>query len=204
VSTPPTRYPFPLQHSQPNQHTHPIQPLKILPEVPLHERERERKKEPKRERREQERREETERDTPRERSSSTFCHSCTSLPPQHLPLLSHGKESDRRREEPLSPRCHSPAPPPPFLPTRVPTRPYGRTKKVHICGFQRSHVVWCLALVSGVMLWRTRALWTLLWAGGVFAGGTLAHAGLRSPNLKARLSSYREEFRAVWRGYSEA
>ena len=40
--------------------------------------------------------------------------------------------------------------------------------------------------------------------GGVFAVGTLAHASLRSPNLKARLSSYREEFRAVWRGYSEA
>ena len=33
---------------------------------------------------------------------------------------------------------------------------------------------------------------TVLWALGMFAVGTLAHASLRSPNLKARLSSYRE------------
>lgn len=75
---------------------------------------------------------------------------------------------------------------------------------MHICGFQRSHVVSVLALASGLLLWNTRALYTLSWAAGVFAVGTLAHASLRSPNLKARLSSYREEFRAVWRGYSEA
>ena len=53
------------------------------------------------------------------------------------------------------------------------------------------------------MLRRTRALSTVMWALVwflVIAGG---HASARSPNLKARLSSYREEFRAVWRGYSE-
>lgn len=86
----------------------------------------------------------------------------------------------------------------------MPSRPYGRTKKVYMCGFQRSHAVAVMTLASGVMLWRTRALSTLSWAFGVFAVGTLVHASLRSPNLKARLSSYREEFRAVWRGYSEA
>ncbi|WZZ42267.1 hypothetical protein YC2023_038526 [Brassica napus] len=31
----------------------------------------------------------------------------------------------------------------------------------------------------------------------------LLHASLRTPNLKARLNTYREEFRAVWRNYSE-
>ena len=30
------------------------------------------------------------------------------------------------------------------------------------------------------------------------------HASFRTPNLKARLNSFREEFRAVWRGYSDA
>ena len=65
-------------------------------------------------------------------------------------------------------------------------------------------MVAALVLLSGVTLYRTRALSTLSWALGVFAVGTLGHASLRSPNLKARLSSYREEFRAVWRGYSEA
>ena len=31
----------------------------------------------------------------------------------------------------------------------------------------------------------------------------IVHATFRSPNLKARLSSVNEEFRAVWRGYNE-
>ena len=44
---------------------------------------------------------------------------------------------------------------------------------------------------------------TVLWALGMFAV-YLGPRVLRSPNLKARLSSYREEFRAVWRGHSEA
>jgi hypothetical protein len=29
------------------------------------------------------------------------------------------------------------------------------------------------------------------------------HASFRTPNLKARLNTFREEFRAVWRNYSE-
>lgn len=32
---------------------------------------------------------------------------------------------------------------------------------------------------------------------------TILHATLRTPNLKARLNTFREEFRAVWRNYSE-
>ena len=31
----------------------------------------------------------------------------------------------------------------------------------------------------------------------------LIHATMRTPNLKARLASAREEFRAVWRGYND-
>ncbi|KVH94838.1 Prenylated rab acceptor PRA1 [Cynara cardunculus var. scolymus] len=33
--------------------------------------------------------------------------------------------------------------------------------------------------------------------------GTVLHASFRTPNLKARLNTFREEFRAVWRNYSE-
>lgn len=32
---------------------------------------------------------------------------------------------------------------------------------------------------------------------------TLLHGTFRTPNLKARLNTFREEFRAVWRNYSE-
>lgn len=42
-------------------------------------------------------------------------------------------------------------------------------------------------------------------AAGVVAGAAiiLVHATFRSPNLKARLGSARDEFRALWRGYQE-
>lgn len=86
----------------------------------------------------------------------------------------------------------------------APSRPYARSKTVHICGFQRAYVVAVLLFLSTFLLYRTKALYTVGGALGVFLTGTLLHASLRSPNLKARLSSYREEFRAVWRGYSEA
>ena len=32
-------------------------------------------------------------------------------------------------------------------------------------------------------------------------GALLAHAAFRAPNLKTRMASARQEFRAVWRGY---
>lgn len=32
---------------------------------------------------------------------------------------------------------------------------------------------------------------------------TILHASVRTPNLKARLNTFREEFRAVWRNYSD-
>jgi len=39
--------------------------------------------------------------------------------------------------------------------------------------------------------------------GYVAATVILVHASMRTPNLKARLASAREEFRAVWRGYND-
>lgn len=38
-----------------------------------------------------------------------------------------------------------------------------------------------------------------LWHAG--DGAVLLHAVFRAPNLKARMASARQEFRAVWRGY---
>ena len=33
--------------------------------------------------------------------------------------------------------------------------------------------------------------------------GIILHSSLRTPNLKARLNTFREEFRAVWKRYGE-
>ncbi|KAK9800260.1 hypothetical protein WJX73_009395 [Symbiochloris irregularis] len=75
-------------------------------------------------------------------------------------------------------------------------------RDVRIAGVKRG-VVAAVILGSGLlMLYRTRALLYLAWALLLGDGGVLLHAGLRTPNLKARLGSAREEFRAVWRGYT--
>lgn len=49
----------------------------------------------------------------------------------------------------------------------------------------------------------TGALRTIFNTTALALGLILLHATFRSPNLKARLSSVNEEFRAVWRGYNE-
>ncbi|KAI8474089.1 MAG: hypothetical protein J3K34DRAFT_518404, partial [Monoraphidium minutum] len=61
-----------------------------------------------------------------------------------------------------------------------------------------------VALAGGGALYLTHrgGAWLAL-LGGLLLGVALplVHATFRSPNLKARLASAREEFRAVWRGY---
>jgi|TARA_B110000977_G_scaffold23449_2_gene28270 hypothetical protein len=86
----------------------------------------------------------------------------------------------------------------------VPKRPYARVKQVHVCGFKRQNLCGGLGVVSVISVWRTGAVVTVSWAIFSWAVLTAAHASARSPNLKARLSSYREEFRQVFRGYSDA
>lgn len=84
-------------------------------------------------------------------------------------------------------------------------RPYaGRARTVLVCGFPRKAVVAGVAGVGVFLAWTTRAASTVMWTLVTDVVLTLLHASLRVPNLKARISSYREEFRAVWRGYSEA
>lgn len=80
----------------------------------------------------------------------------------------------------------------------------GHARTVFLFGRDRRFVVAllyaaCLALV----VW-ARALATLGYACAWSVALVGAHASLRSPNLKARLATANEEFRATWRGYSEA
>ncbi|KAF6255729.1 prenylated rab acceptor PRA1 [Scenedesmus sp. NREL 46B-D3] len=76
-----------------------------------------------------------------------------------------------------------------------------RQGAVRVLGLQRPLFVLLVAAAALYCWFRSRA-----WLGLALAlvAGTcvaLCHASLRSPNLKARLASAREEFRAVWRGY---
>ncbi|XP_062226042.1 PRA1 family protein A1-like isoform X2 [Phragmites australis] len=90
---------------------------------------------------------------------------------------------------------------PPITPV-IRGRPSKR-RSIHICGQPRWVFVLLFSAVS-CMLWLTScSLLTILWALLIGLLGTLLHASFRTPNLKARLNTFREEFRAVWRNYSE-
>ncbi len=71
-------------------------------------------------------------------------------------------------------------------------------------GRDRRAVVACMYLASALLVFWTGALRTIGKTLALSLGAVLLHATFRSPNLKARLNSYNEEFRAVWRGYAEA
>eukprot|EP00271_Cylindrocystis_brebissonii_P006734 TRINITY_DN19514_c0_g1_i1.p1 TRINITY_DN19514_c0_g1~~TRINITY_DN19514_c0_g1_i1.p1 ORF type:complete len:212 (-),score=21.22 TRINITY_DN19514_c0_g1_i1:517-1152(-) len=104
----------------------------------------------------------------------------------------------RRLSPPLAAKMRAPV-------TRTSTT-RGRPLKgaVHIGGQDRRVVV--------VLLFAGSILVGYLTAGALTALGSLLlafllivlHATFRSPNLKARLNTFREDFRAQWRGYSDA
>ncbi|XP_078446942.1 PRA1 family protein A1-like [Wolffia australiana] len=76
-------------------------------------------------------------------------------------------------------------------------------RSIHICGQPR----WIFVLIFSVascILWITSCrLLTVLLSLLIGLIAMLFHASFRTPNLKARLNTFREEFRAVWRNYSE-
>ncbi|KAL3131240.1 hypothetical protein ABBQ38_000537 [Trebouxia sp. C0009 RCD-2024] len=76
-------------------------------------------------------------------------------------------------------------------------------RSVKICGVQRIAVVAVLWTVGLLLFYYRAAYLSLLLA--VLVGNTIvmAHVVLKTPNLKTRLTSAREEFRAVWRGYQQ-
>ena len=75
--------------------------------------------------------------------------------------------------------------------------------QVFICGVPRATVVLSLTAASAALAYLTGAITTVLGALFLAAAVILTHASMRTPNLKARLASAREEFRAVWRGYND-
>ncbi|PKA46105.1 PRA1 family protein A1 [Apostasia shenzhenica] len=76
-------------------------------------------------------------------------------------------------------------------------------RAIHICGRPRWVFVLTSSLASCILWFTSCNLLTVLWAIAIGFLATLLHASFRTPNLKARLNTFREEFRAVWRNYSE-
>ncbi|KAJ7283103.1 hypothetical protein O6H91_Y347500 [Diphasiastrum complanatum] len=91
---------------------------------------------------------------------------------------------------------------------RAPITPGARGRPlkgtIYICGRDRRFVVSSIFAISA-LLWFLLSSYVIVF--GALAAGIIfswIHASFRTPNLKARLNSFREEFRAVWRGYSDA
>ncbi|KAH8501497.1 hypothetical protein POPTR_008G060400v4 [Populus trichocarpa] len=76
-------------------------------------------------------------------------------------------------------------------------------KSVYILGQPRLLFVLLFSAVSFVLWYASGSLLYISWA---LISGLLVivlHASFKTPNLKARLNTFREEFRAVWRNYSD-
>lgn len=114
-----------------------------------------------------------------------------------LALSERLTRSIRRLSPPLAAKLRAPA-----VRTGVRGRPL--RGQVYICGQDRRIVVALLMLVSTYLWYVRRGVYTVLFSLIISTGVIALHATFRSPNLKARLNSFREEFRAVWRGYTDA
>ncbi|KAJ8424275.1 hypothetical protein Cgig2_008507 [Carnegiea gigantea] len=76
-------------------------------------------------------------------------------------------------------------------------------RAIYICGQPRWVFVLAFSTVSFILWFASCGLLTVLWTFAIGLLAALLHASFRTPNLKARLNTFREEFRAVWRNYSE-
>ncbi|XP_050211228.1 PRA1 family protein A3-like isoform X1 [Mercurialis annua] len=90
---------------------------------------------------------------------------------------------------------------PPHMPV-IRGRPSAK-KSVFICGQPRGVFVFLFSAASFILWFTSSSLWSVLWAIGIGLLLTILHASVRTPNLKARLNTFREEFREVWRNYSD-
>nr|XP_043638498.1 PRA1 family protein A1-like [Erigeron canadensis] len=75
-------------------------------------------------------------------------------------------------------------------------------RAIYICGRPPWVFVTLFSTASFFLWFFSCGLLTLLWAFTIGLLATGLHASFRTPNLKARLNTFREEFRAVWRNYS--
>ncbi|KAH9614429.1 hypothetical protein KSS87_002812 [Heliosperma pusillum] len=90
---------------------------------------------------------------------------------------------------------------PPLTPV-IRGRPSAK-RAIYICGRRRWVFVSIFSTVS-ILLWLLSCgLLIVLWAFSIGLLATVLHASFRTPNLKARLNTFREEFRQVWRNYSD-
>ncbi|KAJ8747346.1 hypothetical protein K2173_012926 [Erythroxylum novogranatense] len=90
---------------------------------------------------------------------------------------------------------------PPHMPV-IRGRPSAK-KSTYVCGQPRAMFVFLFSTASFVLWFVSGTLLYVVWALVIGLLVTVLHASLRTPNLKARLNTFREEFRAVWRNYSE-
>ncbi|KAL1200566.1 PRA1 family protein A1 [Cardamine amara subsp. amara] len=90
---------------------------------------------------------------------------------------------------------------PPLTPA-IRGRPSAK-RAIHVCGQPRWVFVLIFSLVSFALWYISCGLFTVSLALLIGFLATVVHASLRTPNLKARLNTFREEFRQVWRNYSE-
>ncbi|XP_020590145.1 PRA1 family protein A1 [Phalaenopsis equestris] len=90
---------------------------------------------------------------------------------------------------------------PPIAPV-IRGRPSSK-RAIHICGRPRWVFVLIFSAASCILWFTSCNLLTVLWALLIGLLAIILHASFRTPNLKARLNTFREEFRAVWRNYSE-
>ncbi|GAA0174490.1 hypothetical protein Leryth_011669 [Lithospermum erythrorhizon] len=90
---------------------------------------------------------------------------------------------------------------PPLTPV-IRGRPSSK-RAIFICGKPRWLFVLIFSTVSFFLWFVSCGLLTVSWAFLFGLLATLIHASFRTPNLKARLNTFREEFRAVWRNYSD-
>ncbi|GER43783.1 prenylated rab acceptor family protein [Striga asiatica] len=69
-------------------------------------------------------------------------------------------------------------------------------RAIHICGQHRWVFVLVFSAMSFFLWFASCGILIVLWALAIGLLATLIHASFRTPNLKARLNTFREEFRA--------
>ncbi|KAL1539491.1 PRA1 protein A1 [Salvia divinorum] len=80
---------------------------------------------------------------------------------------------------------------------------HSKKRAIFICGRPRWVFVLTFSAVSFFLWIVSCGARMVLLALSIGLLATVLHASFRTPNLKARLNTFREEFRAVWRNYSE-
>ncbi|XP_057971036.1 PRA1 family protein A1-like [Malania oleifera] len=90
---------------------------------------------------------------------------------------------------------------PPLTPV-IRGRPAAK-RAIYICGQPRWMFVLMSSSASFFLWFASCGLLSVLWALAIGLLATILHASFRMPNMKARLNTFREEFRTVWRNYSD-